>query len=251
MKKLNHKTIEIQIEDYQLKSKIIREYRNNLRVSLGKEHIILRVPIFSVVPVDTYIQRAKEWLINIEQQKPDILNRYKNTNRHEDDVMEFTVLGKYFKRVIKYPSPSMENYFIFDSETNELQLFISENLDYQHREKVSNLLIFNYLKKTYAKELNDLIRYYNAKYFNRNIRAVRLKNNTSNWGSCSKTGNINISAKTLLLPYDIFEYVIIHELAHLIELNHSKAFWKIVEDILPNYKKMERFLKEFGFKYGF
>lgn len=251
MKNINHKPIEIQIEDYRLKLKIIREYRNNLRVSLGKEHIILRAPIFSFVPMDTYIQKAKEWLINIEQQKPDILNRYKYCNQHQDDVIEFTILGKYFTRVINYPSPSEESYFVFNSEKNELQLFISEVLENQHRKKVSNQLIFNYLKKTYAEELNDLVRYYNAKYFNRSIMAVRLKNNTSNWGSCSTTGNINISAKTLLLPYDVIEYVIIHELAHLIELNHSKAFWKIVEGILPNYKKMERFLKESGFKYGF
>lgn len=251
MKNINHKHVEIQIEDYHLKFKIIREYRNNLRVSLGKEHIILRVPIFSFVPMDTYIQRAKEWLINIEQQKPDILNRYRNGDQHQDDEMEFTILGKYFTRVIKKSSPSTKSYCIFDSETNELQLFISETLDNQNRKKISNQLIFGYLKKTYTKELNELVRYYNAKYFNRNIRAVRLKNNTSNWGSCSTTGNINISAKTLLLPYDIIEYVIIHELAHLIELNHSKGYWKIVEDILPDYKKMERFLKEFGFKYGF
>ncbi len=73
---------------------------------------------------------------------------------------------------------------------------------------------------------------------------IFFKYNTSNWGSCSRKGNINISTRLLFAPEDVLEYVCIHELAHLIELNHSDRFWQLIQQVVPDYKKKIQWLKE-------
>jgi len=66
------------------------------------------------------------------------------------------------------------------------------------------------------------------------------------WGSCGSKGTLNFSWRLIMAPLEIIDYVVVHELAHIGQLNHSPAFWQKVADILPDYKKRERWLKENG-----
>lgn len=86
----------------------------------------------------------------------------------------------------------------------------------------------------------------NNKNFNQPLRKIFFKHNKSNWGSCSSAGNINISTRLLFAPDDVLDYACIHELAHLIEHNHSENFWNNVEKAMPNYKEKQEWLKEHG-----
>lgn len=74
-------------------------------------------------------------------------------------------------------------------------------------------------------------------------KRVFIKNQKSCWGSCSERGNLNFNYKLLFLPPHIADYVIIHELCHLAELNHSPRFWLLVAQICPEYKKCRKELK--------
>ena len=65
----------------------------------------------------------------------------------------------------------------------------------------------------------------------------------SRFGSCSSKKTLNFSYRLMLYPYEAIEYVCVHELAHLIEMNHSKKFWAIVEAYLPDYKARKKLLK--------
>lgn len=65
------------------------------------------------------------------------------------------------------------------------------------------------------------------------------------WWSCSSNRNLNFSYRLILTPKDVIDYVIIHELAHLKYMNHSKQFWKLVENMMPSYKDKEKYLKNF------
>ena len=90
------------------------------------------------------------------------------------------------------------------------------------------------------------VHFNNTKYFQEEINTIRFKNNQSNWGSCSSKKNLNFSTRLLFAPQEAIDYVIVHELAHLKELNHSPKFWKIVADVMPNYKEQEAWLKANG-----
>lgn len=73
------------------------------------------------------------------------------------------------------------------------------------------------------------------------IRAAKTR-----WGSCSARGNLNFHWKLILMPPEVLDYVVVHELAHRKEMNHSDRFWAEVEKILPDYRRRRKWLKEFG-----
>lgn len=81
-------------------------------------------------------------------------------------------------------------------------------------------------------------------------RCVALKEVRTLWGSCSTSRNITFSIRLALVPQPLLEYVVIHELCHLTEMNHSARFWELVERYCPDYKERRRKLKACGYKYN-
>jgi hypothetical protein len=71
--------------------------------------------------------------------------------------------------------------------------------------------------------------------------AVKINNAKTRWGSCSAKKSLNFSWRLIMADDDVIDYIIVHELAHIMEMNHSKLFWAIVESVLPDYR--ERNLK--------
>jgi len=74
---------------------------------------------------------------------------------------------------------------------------------------------------------------------------VTIKHQRSSWGSCSKNGNLNFNLLLASLPLELIDYVIIHELAHLVVLDHSKEFWKIVQTIDPEFESHRKLLRDY------
>ncbi len=75
---------------------------------------------------------------------------------------------------------------------------------------------------------------------------ITIRNQTSRWGSCSSMGNLNFNCLLLLTPPEVQDYVVVHELCHRKEMNHSPRFWAEVAQILPDYETPKRWLKEHG-----
>jgi len=75
---------------------------------------------------------------------------------------------------------------------------------------------------------------------------IRIAEQKTRWGSCSQKGTLSFNWKLMLAPPRVLDYVIVHELCHLKEMNHSQRFWELVESILPDYKEQRKWLKENG-----
>ncbi|SMN16337.1 Putative predicted metal-dependent hydrolase [uncultured Candidatus Thioglobus sp.] len=79
-------------------------------------------------------------------------------------------------------------------------------------------------------------------------KQVRLKAQKTLWGSCSYVNNINLNYLLIQAPIGVIDYVIVHELAHIKHKNHSRNFWKFVNQMLPNYKASKRWLQDNGYR---
>lgn len=75
---------------------------------------------------------------------------------------------------------------------------------------------------------------------------ITIKNLVSRWGSCSTKGNLNFNCLLMLTPDYVIDYIVVHELCHMREMNHSEKFWAEVEKIMPDYQRAELWLKQNG-----
>lgn len=80
----------------------------------------------------------------------------------------------------------------------------------------------------------------------KSIGAIHLKDTRSRWGSCSNRGDLSFSWRLLLAPAEVLTYVVGHEVAHLAEMNHSAAFWRLVANLAPNAQSARAWLKSHG-----
>ena len=83
-------------------------------------------------------------------------------------------------------------------------------------------------------------------YYKLDLGGVFVRNQKTRWGSCSHRKNLTFSYQVAYLPERLREYVIVHELCHLIELNHSRAFWKRVAETLPDYAMRRKELRMYA-----
>lgn len=101
-------------------------------------------------------------------------------------------------------------------------------------------------KKEKARELiRKKLEHFNG-FYNFSYKRVAIRNQKSRWGSCSRAGNLNFNYKIADLPENLIDYIIVHELCHLRELNHSKNFWRLVEKKIPDYMERRRGLRKNG-----
>lgn len=121
--------------------------------------------------------------------------------------------------------------------------------EYEQSPKRISLMLSNEAKNAYKKQARAVITSYVTHYagiLSVTYGRIFIKEQKTCWGSCSSKRNLNFNWKLILMPEEILEYVVVHELAHLFEMNHSKAFWGIVESILPDYKERRKWLNENG-----
>ena len=75
---------------------------------------------------------------------------------------------------------------------------------------------------------------------------ISIREQKTRWGSCSSAGNLNFNWRLIFAPEEVLDYVVVHELAHRIEMNHSKAFYQIVAQVLPDYQASRKWLRDKG-----
>ena len=75
---------------------------------------------------------------------------------------------------------------------------------------------------------------------------ITIRNQQTRWGSCSSKGNLNFNCLLMLCPMEVIDYIIVHELCHRKEMNHSARFWAEVAAVLPDYRHHEKWLKQHG-----
>lgn len=237
----------IEINGHKLLVKIHYEVRKNSTVSISQKAVNIRIPL-NMNREEQFRQllKMKSWAIKKLQEDFDRFKPIPQKQYKDGDIL--TVGDANYKLNISFKNKNSSSAIII---SNEIRLIVSSNLSEERKRKHISTLLSRCIARTRLPKLQQRLEELNKLHFNQKINKVFFKYNKSNWGSCSEDGNINISTRLLFAPDNILEYVCIHELAHLIEHNHSNRFWELVENAMPNYKERINWLKENGHECSF
>lgn len=210
--------------------KIIRTKRRTIALQVtDNATLIVRAPFG--VDNDTIlkvVQKHKKW---IEKKEKEIKTRDPQFSPKEFVNGEgFLYLGKYYKLEI------------VDNQKEQLKFkngfYLSKDALPQARE-----VFIKWYKKAAYEKISERVKWY-AQKSSFKYNKINITNAQKRWGSCSLKGNLNFSWRLIMAPLRVIDYVVIHELVHLEEKNHSKKFWNKIKVIMPDYEKYDKWLKK-------
>ncbi|MGE5629987.1 MAG: M48 family metallopeptidase [Caulobacteraceae bacterium] len=132
-------------------------------------------------------------------------------------------------------------------KTNYFEVYVNRACCGIEREKAVRSAFSDWFSRKAAGLIYERVEFYKA-IIGVKYNRIGIKSQKTRWGSCSSKGNLNFNWRLAMAPEWIMDYVIIHELCHLIHMNHSKEFWGTVASYMPDYEKAIIWLKENGGK---
>jgi hypothetical protein len=103
----------------------------------------------------------------------------------------------------------------------------------------------NWYRRQAGKLIEERVVFFAGRY-QLQYEKIKITSARTRWGSCSAKGVLSFSWRLIMTPVEVVDYVVIHELVHTIHHNHSKSFWKMVEKLLPDYRKHRMWLRQNG-----
>jgi len=241
MASFEHKEI---IHGIEVPFKIFIERRKSVRASFGRSCINIRIPAhLSSSAKEKHLAKSIQWVIDHASKKPESLLPYKLENYDTKEFIE--IYNKKINLDLVYEDRKTGR-GDYNPKTETIKLLLPSQIEGQEKNKMIKQLLSRVCANVFGPDLEKRVHEINDKCFHKNIKSVNLKYNKSNWGSCSSATNLNFSTRLLFAPKPVIDYVIIHELAHLYEMNHSSRFWNIVHQVMPSYKEKEAWLKKYG-----
>ncbi len=144
------------------------------------------------------------------------------------------------------PIDGVERLIVAQEGPRRAPLIIDERLVVQGR-GAPGPRVAAWLKERTRERIGTLAHHY-ARELGRELRGVAVKDTRSRWGSCSTAGRINLSWRLAMAPPEIQDYVAAHEAAHLVEMNHSDRYWRVLAGLMPDYAERRGWLRAEGRK---
>jgi len=216
------------------KSKRAKQYW--LKANVSEIYLIAPTVNYEINQVMRFLDSKKEWILKTLEYYERVRSNYVEANLKSGTI---SFLGKrYNLQITKDIAPSV----IVSDNLSKITFHVTDRRKYKDDLKQ---WYFAQTRRIVSERLN-LIRKRNPSLpaYNK----VSIKNQRSRWASCSENGNLNFNLILAALPIEIIDYVIIHELAHLIELNHSNNFWNIVKMTDPEFQTHRKLLHKYRYE---
>jgi predicted metal-dependent hydrolase len=139
----------------------------------------------------------------------------------------------YAEKFLKEKSDWIIKKINYLSKLKDSKIIKISKTDYKEKRKEAEELV--------NKKVLELNKFYNFKF-----NKITIRNQKTRWGSCSSKGNLNFNYKLIYLSEKQIDYIIVHELCHLKEMNHSQKFWNLVAKVFPDHKEIRKDLKKEG-----
>ncbi len=212
---------------------LIRSHRKTIGLQITKDaRLIVRAPQFaSEEYIHQLIRRKESWI----KTKQDYFKQ------RQDKILvrkfipgeKFLFLGQSYTLLVVEDLPKA---VILDNSLMISKMVLANAQDHlEYWYKIQALEYITQQVKHYAQIAG-------VKY-----ESIRINNATTRWGSCGYKDTLNFTWRLIMAPAKVVDYVVIHELMHLKQKNHSRKFWAEVSQMMPDYKKEERWLKENGY----
>ena len=207
---------------------IIKSNRRSLSITITqKGEVIVHAPKrLSMDNIILFINEKADW---IECKRNEILKKQED----HKDILTYNKMLFLGKKYLKYEMAGVKKI-----ELTTTCLLCPKGLD----EKELLFKIAKWYIDTAKPILSERLEYL-ADLMQLDYYSFKISNTKNRWGSCDTNGNIKINFRLIMLPHKIIDYVLIHELSHLVEFNHSKKFYKVIESVMPNYEEVRKSLK--------
>jgi predicted metal-dependent hydrolase len=126
---------------------------------------------------------------------------------------------------------------------DKMKISVYKNATRSEGIKIIRQTIEKFYKKKAEEVVHDRLEHFNEHYGFK-YKRVTMRNQKSRWGSCSRDKNLNFNWRLIMAPIEVIDYVVVHEMCHLEQMNHSKNFWNLVAETVPDYKVFRKWLRE-------
>lgn len=225
--------MELSIGEQILKVNIIKKARKTISIKINENgEVIVSAPLFiSNKRLQQLIKSKEGWIIS----------KLKHIKESKEEGFSLERGVSYLG--VNYPIS------IFHTEGNSIRIAFNKssfNIYVPYGVSDEDEIIKAALIKWYREEARGILEKRTnlyAEILGVYPKKIFIKDQKTRWGSCSSKGNINLNYRIIMAPLDIVDYLVVHELCHLVHLDHSKEFWKLASNILPDYRKSRNWLK--------
>lgn len=211
---------------------IIRTNRRSLALTIDERgelivHAPKSMPLYQIID---FIDKKQSWIST----KTNQLNSVLQKNKYIVNYEEIFFLGKRYKVVetIGVENPYITNQTLLIENTKNINKK-KQTLRQWYMMNTEQILIPRIQKLSQSMKLD--------------FSSIKIINSKAKWGMCDSKRNLYFNWKLLMLSAELIDYVIIHELSHILEMNHSSKFWEIVKSVLPNFAHSKEVLSKCGF----
>lgn len=215
----------------------------SIRLTVQKEQsrVILTLPrLISLDQGKQFLKSKQGWVENQWKKAQEQASK-KKLRRYELGE-SFYYLGEEITLALCPHSSPACRHRICSVQGSELLLCFGSKL----QEEQIKMLVERFYRQKASEIIHDRLEHFNTHY-GLAYQKVSFRNQKTRWGSCSPQGNLNFNWRLVLAPIEVLDYVVVHELCHLIHMNHSAQFWSVVAQTLPDHPSRRKWLKENAF----
>lgn len=233
---------------------VIRSHRKTLSLQVKQGLVIVRTPHFvDENYIDSLVQKKSAWLKNKIAEQARLKNNhcdfsqgsqlfyfgqkvtldihfgikaatFLSLNSHNEQILVVTLAVRNKDKLIQYKLSRHKS-----SENTGLSARVKKQLELHFKQQAQPLIL---IKTGHFSELTGLM-----------PTSIKIKQYRARWGSCNSRGELSFNYLMMMLPEDVINYIVVHELCHLGYLNHSPLFWQLVAKHFPDYRQAKQWLK--------